>query len=470
MFDLNIFVVVTALAALGVFLSLGVEWKVLLAFIVMSRSFDLLPEIVFGIAMWDVGAIMLLIAAVQLMLVKPSEPKVRAISVTVLWVFIIWMIICLVYSLMVYGYPIMNTLKSSRQMILGYVSIFIFLRLFRIDKKALLLLLKRLYFITYILLIVTIIQHLINIQILSGLSGDFNGAIRYLPIFLSTSLFFMWTIFSKYFHGEGLKFHEWVYGGLVVSVTALTYTRGIYLAVLISLVTMIFLLLLHGRIKLTSVVLFFVIASLGSVLVIAGGWADRILGRAMSGFDIVLNGDDAGSKGSSNTFTGRLLLVKERIALVSEHNPVVGFGFLHEGDVPESLRKKIKIGGAISTEDMLKKYAQGYHYVWALYSADIGWGNIAVNTGFVGLFLFLLFVATFLLSYKKSKMDSPPLSHYRIAFFLQTLVLLLTMFNGSTFTTNVQIPAFMVAGYLYCSAKRRNESDQSTDSGLSKGH
>jgi hypothetical protein len=66
-------------------------------------------------------------------------------------------------------------------------------------------------------------------------------------------------------------------------------------------------------------------------------------------------------------------------------------------------------------------------------------------------------------------MDRPPLSHYRLAFFLQTLVLLITMFNGSTFTTNVQIPALMIAGYLYTTAKLRLEARQFADANLSKG-
>ena len=469
MFDLNTFVVVVTVAGFGVFLRLSVAWKVLAAFFVMSQCFDLLPQIVFGILVWDVGAIMLLIAAAQLVFAKPSEPKVRAVSATVVWGFFIWLLICLVYSLVVYGYPTMNTLKSSRQMILGYLSIFIFLRFFRVDKDALSKLLKWLYIVTYVLLIVVIVQRVINIQLLHGLSGDYNGTVRYIPTFLPISLFYLWVIFSKYLQGEGFKIHEWAYGGMVLIVVALTYTRGIYLAVLIALTIMFLLLQLHQRLKLTSLIFFFVIASLGVAVLIAAGGGERILTRAMSGFNIVLDSHDSGSKGDADTFTGRLLLVKERIALVSEHNPIVGFGFLHEGDVPDDLRKKIKIGGAISTADMLQKYAQGYHYVWALYSADIGWGNIVVNTGLVGLFLFLLFVATFLLSYKKLKNVLPPFSHYRLAFYLQTLVLLLTMFTGSMFTTNVQIPAFMIAGYLYCSAKRRDEANQPPESELTKG-
>jgi hypothetical protein len=271
---------VAALVGIFVFLRLAVTWKVLVAFIVMTQGFDLLPPIVHGSLVWDAGAIMLLVAAAQLMFMKPKEPKIRALSARVLWLFIIWMGICLVYSLMVYGYPTMNTLKSSRQMILGYLSIFIFLRLFRVDKQALSTLLKWFYIFTYVLLMVVLIQHVIHIQLLQGLSSDYDGTVRYLPIFLPVSLFYLWTLLSRFFQGIGLKVHEWIYVGLVVIVVALTYTRGIYLAVLMALSIMFFLLQLRQRLKLTSVVFFFVLASFGiAALIAAGGgigfWAEQ---------------------------------------------------------------------------------------------------------------------------------------------------------------------------------------------------
>lgn len=456
MFDLNVYVVVAALAGLLVFLRLSIAWKALVAFIIMSQGFDMVPYIVYGSQVWDFGAIMLLMAGAQLIFAKPKEPSIRAVSVTLLRVFIIWLIFCLFYSLLVYRYPAMNTLKSARQMLIGYLSIFIFLKLFRVDKNALPIFIKWLYFVTYILQIVTIVQNIVGSPILYGLSVEYIGAIRYLPVFLPISLFYLWIILSKYFQGAGIKIHEWVYGGLVFFVVATTYTRGLYIAVVVSLLTLLFLLQLGGRLKATSAVIFVSFISLGLTILIAGGLADRVINRGTSGFNILLDTQEAGSQVNVDTFSGRLGLVKERIALVIEHNPIVGFGFLHEGDVPVSLRSKFRHGSVVYTPEMVEKYRYGQPYVLALYSADIGWANIVVNTGLVGSLLFLLFVAIFLFSYKKLKIENAQLSHYRTAFFVQTITLLILMFNGNTFTNNVQIPALMIAGYLYCNAKPRS--------------
>lgn len=454
---MNIYVATAALVGLLMFLRLSVTWKVLAAFIVMSQGFDLLPHIVYGTLVWDVGAIMLLIAATQLMFSRPQEPRMHAFSATILQVFVLWLVFSLAYSLLIYQYPVMNTLKTSRHMIIGYLSIFIFLRLFRIHQNALPTFIKWLYPITYILLVLAIVQSLAGIQILQGLVIEYEGAVRYLPVFLPISLFYLWVMLSKYFQGGSIKFHEMVYGMLVLVVVATTYTRGIYIAVFASFLIQLSLLLRRGRLKATSAIFFVVLTSTGLAVIVGGGWADRVIGRAASGIDVFLDKHDAHTKDDVDTFSGRLLLVKERIALVAERNPIIGFGFLHESDVPASLRREFKYGSVIYSPDMVEKYAHGHPYVLALYSADIGWANIVVNTGFVGFFLFFLFVAAFLLGYKKMKNERAPFSHYRTAFFVQTITLLILMFNGNTFTNNVQIPALMIAGYLYCSAKRRME-------------
>lgn len=474
MSDFNVYVMAATLTGLLVFLRLSVTWKILAAFVVMSQCFDLVPQIVYGYFVWDAGAIMLLIATAQLMLTRPQAPKIRDFSLRVLWVFFIWLVFCLIYSLLVYGYPVLNTLKVSRQMIIGYLSIFVFLRLFRVDENALPIFIKWLYVATYILLFVAIVQYAIGTPIMPGLAETlaatlYRGALRYIPVFLPVSLFYLWTILSKYFQGVRVKSHEWIYAVMVLVIVALTYTRGIYIAVLLSFFAMIFLLWLRGRLKATSVVIFLLFVTLGLTVLIAGGWAGRVIDRATSGLEVVLSKSSASSKKDEDTFTGRLLLVQERFLLVAEHNPIVGFGFMHENDMPATMQRKLKYGSVATTPEMMEKYSEGYPYVLSLYSVDIGWGDLALNSGFVGFFLFLLFVTAFLLSYKKLKNDHPPLSHYRLAFFIQTNTLLLLMFNGDTFTHNVQIPALMIAGYWYCSAKLRLEARQPAGSNLPKG-
>ena len=313
-----------------------------------------------------------------------------------------------------------------------------------------------------------IVQYVIGTPILGGLSVEYLGAVRYLPVFLPISLFYMWVIFSKYF-SERIKFHEWIYGAMVFIVVATTYTRGIYIAVIVSFLAMLFLLILHGRLKATSGIIFVFLMTAGLTILVSGGWMDRVIVRAGSGLDLVLDQKDRGAKENIDTFHGRLLLVEERIALVSERNPIVGFGFLHENDVPNSMRSRFRYGSIVATPEMMERYADGQPYVLALYSVDIGWANIVLNTGFVGSFLFISFVVAFLLSYKKLKHSTPPLSHYRIAFFVQTIALLILMFNGNPFTGNVQIVAFMIAGYFYTTAKLRLEARQLAGSNFSKG-
>lgn len=451
--DFNIYVTLAALAGILVFFLLPVAWKALIAFIVMSQGFDLLPQIVYGYLVWDVGAIMFLAAAIQLAFLRVKEPQVRTFSVTILQIFILWLVFSLVYSLWVYGYPPMNTMKTSRHMIVGYLSVFIFLRLFQTDKKALPVFIKWAYVFTYILMILAVIQFTLGIRIFYGLVTEYKGAVRYLPAFLPICLFYLWAILSKWFRGAGIKRHEFVYGVLVFLLVATTYTRGIYVAVLISLVAMLFILQLRGRLKPSSVIIFGAIALLSLAVVIGSGVADRVIGRATSAIDVLVSKRGPGS--DVDTFTGRLRLVKERMALVSEHNPFVGFGFLHEGDVSPSLRSRFKYGSVIYTPQMKEKYAVGHPYVAALYSADIGWANIVVSSGFVGLGLFLLFMLAFIFSYKNENRIDPACLDYRVAFFIQTITLLLLMFNGNTFTNNVHIPAFMIGGYLYCNTKKR---------------
>lgn len=468
MFGFNIYVAIATLTGLALFLSLKVKWKVIVAFFVMTQCFDLMPQIIYGHLTWDVGAIMLLIAAAQLMLMITKPPKIHGTSITILLIFIVWLLFCLAYSLFIYHYPWTNTLKSSRQMIIGYLSVFIFLRLFRVDETALSTILQWFYRITFALLIVAMIQYLIGRPILHGLVVEYVGAVRYVPVFLPIVFFFLWAIVSKYLENGRIKLHQIVYGGMAIAVTATTYTRGIYIAALVTFIVLLFLLQMQRRLKAPPSIAIIVLILSGVTILTIGGWADRVVGRASSGFSILLNERSDQSTHSAvdvNTFSGRLQLLRERIAFVAEQNPLIGFGFLHEGDVPKSLRSQFRYGSVVYSPDMVEKYKYGHPYVLALYSADIGWSNIVINSGFVGALLFALFVFSFLVSFRKNKNNTLPLLHYQTAFYLQTIMLLILMFNGNTFTTNVQIPALMIAGYLFCSARMRSDARQPLTTG-----
>ncbi|HED16043.1 MAG TPA: hypothetical protein ENI64_04395 [Gammaproteobacteria bacterium] len=457
---MNVYVVVVVFLALLGFLALKPWLKVLVAFIVMSNCFDLAPQIVYGKLVWDYGALLLLIAAGQLMFQRKTAVVGKRTAVLyLLAAFTIWLVFSLVYSLVIYGYPVGDTLKTSRYWIIGYLSIFIFLRLYMVDGEALNKIVRWLYVIPYVLLIVAVIQLVTGYQWLFGLFQPYAGTIRYLPIFLPVVLLLTWVIMARFLAGEKVKIHAFVYGGLALVVTALTYTRGIYIAVILTFLLMVTLLALGKRIKASKTSVFGFVAVILVVGLVSGGLADRVIGRVASGLDILFSDKAASSKVDVDTFTGRLKLVQERFSMVSKHNPVVGYGFLHENNIPHSMLNKMEYGSIDYSPEMVEKYKYGTPYKLTLYSADIAWGNLVLVSGFVGFFIFLAFIVVFVLSFRGWRYSSSPDYYLRLAFYLQTITLLLLMFNGNTFTYHIQFPAFMLAGYVYLSMVKSDTAE-----------
>ncbi len=449
------YVLAGGLLALIVFLMLKPWLKVMVAFIIMSQSFDLTPSIMYGTLVWDFGAVLLLIASIQLLFQEKLETVNYSSVGIVLVIFTGWLLLCLIYSIVVYDYPIMDTLKTSRHWIIGYLSIFIFLRLFSVDPDALSKLLKWLYFITYVLLVVAVIQYLTGHQMLRGLYREYDGALRYLPIYLPVVLLFLWHILARHLSGEPVKHHEYLYAGLVVMVTAFTYTRGIYFSVLLMFSIMLFFLVKDKKIKIGRSTVFVATVILGVMIVMSWGMADRVVSRAASAIEIILSDKSPNAQVDRDTFAGRIMTAKERVSLVAEYNPIIGYGFIHEDNVPASIRNKLKHGSVIYSAEMVERYRLGYPYVLALYSADIGWGNIAVVSGLVGLAIFIVFVAVFSVSYREMRFLDGSAYYLSLAFYLVTIALLVLMFISNTFTNQIQIPALMIAGYLYVRSRTR---------------
>jgi len=448
---MSVYVITIGLVGLAVFLTLKVRYKVLLGFFVMSQCFDLAPQIVFGKLISDLGAAMLLVAATQLAFTRKTQTNQFSFIGLFIAIFVVWLVASLLYSLFVFGYPLSDTLKTSRHMILGYLSFFIFLRLFATDSEALEILLKWLYVITYGLLILALVQYVLNTPLLFGLAREYDGVVRYLPRFLPICLFFLWVTFSKYFSNYPIKIHEYIYVCLTLIITATTYTRGIYIAVLFAFFVMLLLLFRGGHLKASKASLFIAFSFIGVIVILFSGVADRVIGRAASGLEIMLSEKAKNTKTDIDTFSGRWKLLQERTALVLSHNPIFGYGFIHEENVPKPLRDSLEYGSVIQSPEMMEKYKRGHPYVLALYSADIGWANIVINTGIVGLSLFIILVISFLANYKSILATTGRRFTLSLAFYLQAMVLLLLMFNGNTFTYHVQIPCLMLAGFVYCS-------------------
>lgn len=447
--------IAAGVVGLIVFLLLRPRVKVLIAFFVMTSCFDVAPRLIFNTDVWDLGAVLLFIAWLQLAFLKAKNPSPTFSHVVLIRVFIGWMFVCLLWSIVIYRYPALDTLKASRQMIIGFSSFFVFLRLFSIDQGAFSFILRSLYIATFLLLPVCIVQYLTNTPLLFGLMRDYGGVIRALPVFLPICLLNFWLIVSKVLTADRVAKHEIAYAGMVIVVTALTFTRGIYLSVLCMLLVMLITLKAERKLNIRTAMIVFSASALCAVLFLFGGWGGKVLNRVTSGIEVLFSNASTGKHDDVDTFGGRLALAQERFGLVAEHNPIIGYGFMHEDNVPSAMRAKFKYGSPIYTPEYVEMYRHGQPYVLALHSADIGWADMVVNTGILGLFVFILILASIAFNYySKSKIIESSAYHFRLAFFLQTITLALLMFNGNTFIVLVQIPALMLAGYSYSSRLR----------------
>lgn len=433
------------------FLLLKPRSKMLLAFFVMTLCFDLAPRKVYGRDIWDIGIVLLLLAWLQLILMKPGGQDFQYRYIKAIKLFLFWMGFCFLWSVFLNEYPVVETIQASRQMILGYLSFFAMLKLFADDERALRYFLKSFYVLTYVLLFVCMVQYALSRPLLSGLIIEYDGAVRALPVFLPICLLNFWIIATKIFSGKSFAFHEILYASLVFFLVLVTYTRGIYFAVAFTALVMLATLFLERRLKIERAGSVAALSVIFGALLISAGLLDRVIQRAASGVHLLTATNAPQKKIQDDTFSGRVALADERFKLVAERNPVVGFGFIHENNVLERLKIKFRYGSIVGTEKYRRQYAYTDQYTVALHSADIGWPNIAIDTGFVGFTLFMAFLVGFIVHYyKNTKIVRDDIYPVRLGFFLETVTLIMLMFNGSSFVSLVQIPLFMVAGYTIC--------------------
>lgn len=442
--------------AASIFVFLSPRHKALLAFVVMTSCFDLAPRHVLNKDIWDLGAIMLFITFLHLLFVKTERRQRTTSYLLPLQIFIGWMFVCLLWSVGFYEYPLLDTLKASRQMILGYLSFFVFKKLFESDPVAYPFMMKSLFVTSFIVLPIGLIQYIIQTPLLFGLQREYGEVTRWLPIFLPIALLNFWIIVSKLLTADKVKIHEWFYLGMVMIVIALTYTRGIYLSVLLVLGVMIVTLQLHNKLSAGAVGGAVLLGIFCITVLLSGGFLKRTVERFSSGIDIILSPNSGkNNKLDADTFSGRLALAKERLELVTAYNPVVGYGFIHENNVPRALRAQLKHGSIITTDEYVEKYRNGHPFVISLYSSDIGWADVIIKTGLVGLALLLIFLLAFNVSYyRTTKFRDDDYYHAQLGFFLQMLFGTVLMFESNTFVDNVHITSFMIAGAWYCTNSR----------------
>lgn len=443
-----------SLGAIGfmVFLLLQPKVKALIAFFLMMHFFNIAPDKIFNVYAWDYGAILMLITAAEVFFRQPAlEPRDHT-YLTVLKVLLAWLFICFAWSLLIYQYPVMHTIKSARYMVVGYSMTLIFIRLFAVQTDAFEFLMKWFYRLTFVLMPVFLIQYVTKRHLLFMQIGDYEGALRAIPGFLPLCLLNFWIILTKFMSSERLTVHESIYAALVLVTVALTYTRGIYLAFIFTGGLLVFTMSKERTLKASSMFQAALAAIVVITVLLASGVAGKVVGRAANGLQMLESSSSASGHRKDDTFAGRLGLAAERFSLVWAQNPIVGYGFLHEEDVSADLRNGLRygtpLGGTAADPTAFSRNDADGHYTLAFYSADIAWANVVIMTGCVGVALLIALMLTFVLEHYGNVDGRHPLGYaVRTALFLQVIMTFLLMFDGDSFYGNLQIPAFLLAGY-----------------------
>lgn len=431
-----------------VILFMGPTAKALLAFLLMTSFFDVTAPRMFGVELWDVGIALLYLAMLHLAVTGRFRVSQREWYERLLLVFTVWLGFCFTWSYFVSGYPLLETIQCSRQMLLGYPTYFIFLSLFEARNRSFERFMAIVYYLVAILMVVHIVQYVTQVKILQGLVTSYRDVIRALPIALPLALVFMWRNIVRILVREETTLFDKIFVALTLYSVLITFTRGIYFSVALSGLLLFMLLLLEHRLVVSRVTAAFVVMLIGLAALLATDTMQRAVARGLSGFNIVIGREIATDhKHDGDTYHGRIALVAERLEMVMEENPLVGFGFMHER-LAKDMGIRVRVGG-LRTDGISK----------SVYSADIAWGNIAIYTGFMGLLLFIMFLAAVPLSFpRRSRRTDDGLSALRIALFVQFFGQIVLMFNGNNFSNMLHIPMFMLAGYAFCSHHRETET------------
>ncbi len=450
-----------AIMGFAVFLALQPKVKALVSFILMMQFFDAGPGQLFGMYVWDYGAILMLVTGVEVYCRTPVLEAPTFTYLAVLKIFLAWLAICFAWSLLVYRYPLLNTIKNSRQMVLGYFMTLILIRLFRVQPEAFEYLMKWFYRVTFALMPVVILQYAVHKPLLFGLVSEYEGVLRDVPVFFPLCLLNLWIIGTKVLTSEKVAAHEWVYAILALSTVALSFTRGIYISVMFTVAVLLYSTWRDGRLKASSLITVAAVCVLAVVGLLATGLGDRVVGRAASGIDLLGSSETQSiDKKRDDTFNGRLGLAMERFALVSAQNPLLGYGFIHEDDVPSEVRSRLKFGtplGGTAADPTAYSRTAAFtsYFVLGFYTADIAWPDIVISVGWLGAILFAALLISFIVGHYLSRNAVHPMGYaVKTALYLQVVTMILLMFDGSYFYNSVHIPAFLLAGYSLASGRR----------------
>ncbi len=279
------YIILIALVVGMLFLFVSMKYKILLAIVVMSSCFDLVEHIIGGIDLWDVGIIMLFIAYLQLLLTSNKKRHGKLAYEKILIVFVVWMLIEFAWSL--YHYPLIPTVKTARQLLLGYMTYFVYVSFFKSQNYEVEPFFRLLFRVVFLFVVLFVVQSFLHFPVLKSLTRDYEGLTRSIPGFLAYALLFTWLHLVRYFSGEKLSVAEYVYLALMVVVIMGTYTRSVYFGVMIIICTMIIILIKDGKLQPTKFTISCIVTFMAFVVLVSTGELDKMISRTLSGLQLI---------------------------------------------------------------------------------------------------------------------------------------------------------------------------------------
>lgn len=422
----------------------NITFGLVITLAIMNNFYDLLPATILSggtlSKLWDFGFIYMVIVSAQFIpytFVKRDEAIPLFVKSFYLFLFII--IISFIVSLISLPYPFIDILRASRSY-LGYLLIPLLIAILDKNHPAKLSatfnrLIRFISYMCFALLILYNLQYLLQHQFFFGYEGVYRSSgrefIRSIPIFLMFSYFFFWLFLAQWLNGQRLAYWKTLYVVLSCSATLFTFTRGLYVAIIL-----LVLLLLFFMAKIKSVNMArFSISLLLTLLIAFGLFLSSLAAPYYERLLSVSSDIQAGNDGTSGY---RRRLVEERINIIKKHNPLLGIGFVHP-------KYAYYDYGPFTGNHMPGELPT----IWC---ADIAWANIIYQTGILGVATFVLFIITLLLFVvRQIPRYKGELLFLQLASCFELLRNILSMFNGATYTYQTQNIALFIgiSAYLH---------------------
>lgn len=454
--EAKLFISMTSAAALMI----GIKFPLLgmlFSLAAMNFFFSLAPsELLTGGFIkktWDFGFFMMLIFGFfQFM---QSEKSIRTLKMPFFFkVFLVYLGICVVsflVTLIKYPFPALDTIRTFRSQ-LGYLFIPVLLIYFSQAPdhdyvQRLRGFLTPLYYLSFFLLLLYVLQFLIQRPIFTGYQSSFSIAgasyLRSIPQFLFMCYFFLWFNLAAWLTNNEVYYGGKIYIFLCFAATLFTFTRGIYISTALVLTVLVFLIFKTKKINPSRLFIAGLIAFLIITVTVLVGYLTPFFVRAAS----IAQTSISGAKGD-DTFAYRIDLLKDRIKLIRNKNAFIGLGFVHN-------KYGYRFGSFRGNydEDIGRS---------GLGCADIAWGNIVYRTGWLGVGAFICFIISIIIfifkdvNYK-DKLDTTAL--LEISALLVVLGNIVQMMIGDSFTGgDTQNNALMLAIAIFLYALRSQEN------------